>query len=307
MAYPSATGSQRPAFPPTFQQGYFTYPTTSSTHIPTTGNLSGGYSVPVDEDRIVNPKKKSDFLVRTWHDEHLQFKSPAELKIKLIDAFPNEVSTNSNFQVGYFEPPANTKRWIMDKRDLLVMYHTFNSGSKINLWCEGRAASIGEEEMPKRKKKKVAESEQFGEETDDADKEDVFQALKKKHPLIEGPKLRLWAKLIRDGRYDDYDSPPSIPLLQDGFTKPKKESLKDVVAGAATAIAKVLQPINLNSPTNTNDENTKISPMQVASVRRSCLEDLRRVKDLYADGILSETEFMSEKEQILKVLKDINK
>ena len=125
--------------------------------------------------------------------------------------------------------------------------------------------------------------------------------------MIEGPKLRLWAKLIRDGRYDDYDSPPNIPLLQDGFTKPKKESLKDVVAGAATAIAKVLQPINLNSPTNTNDENTKITPMQVASVRRSCLEDLRRVKDLYADGILSETEFMSEKEQILKVLKDINK
>ena len=70
------------------------------------------------------------------------------------------------------------------------MYHTFNSGSKINLWCEGRAASssnsIVEEEMPKRKKKKVAESEQFGEESDDADKEDVFQALKKKTPIDRG-------------------------------------------------------------------------------------------------------------------------
>lgn len=87
-----------------------------------------------------------------------------------------------------------------------------------------------------------------------------------------------------------------------GASKPKKESLTEVVAGAAT---RVLQPAS--TPTKQNvivDDGTKISPLKVASLRRSCLEDL---KELFEDNVLSETEFTNEKEQVLSALKNISK
>ena len=124
---------------------------------------------------------------------------------------------------------------------------------------------------------------------------------------MEGPKLRLWAKLISEGHYEDYDSPPNIPLIA-GASKPKKESLTEVVQGAATAIAKVLQPVNAPAKQNVLvDDGTKISPLKVATVRRSCLEDLKKLKELFDDNVLSETEFLNEKEQILIALKNMTK
>ena len=86
--------------------------------------------------KFINPKKKSDFLVRLWHNQHTLFSSPAELKIKLLDAFSNEVPATGNFQVSYFEPPSSTNRWIIDSRDLTAMYSSFSPGAKITLWCD---------------------------------------------------------------------------------------------------------------------------------------------------------------------------
>ena len=63
---------------------------------------------------------------------------------------------------------------------------------------------------------------------------------------MEGPKLRLWAKLIQSGRHDSYETPPAIPLITGGsIVKSRKASFTEAVTGAATAIAKVLQPIAL--------------------------------------------------------------
>ena len=44
--------------------------------------------------------------------------------------------------------------------------------------------------------------------------------------------------------------------------------------------------------------------MKTATIRRSCLEDLKRLKDL-EDGVLTEDEFMEEKRQILDTLKGL--
>jgi hypothetical protein len=300
-----------------FQQGYFNYPpgdyfSTEASGIPSHQEDPASPPASSDESaptysyyvRMINPKKKSDYLVRTWHDETGQFKSPAELKLKLIDSFPNDVSSASNFQIGYFEPPGNTtKRWIVEKRDLSTMYSLFSDGSKLNLWCDRKACDLydeSQEQMPKKKKRKVVEIEHAEEDGDD-----IFHDLKEKHPKMEGPKLRLWAKLIQAGKHDSYETPPPIPLIT-GVAKPKKETLTDAVVGAASAIAKVLQP-NSGSASNITDDGTKISPLKVASLRRSCLEDLKKLKDLLEDGVLTEVEFNDEKKQILCTLKKINK
>ena len=48
----------------------------------------------------------------------------------------------------------------------------------------------------------------------------------------------------------------------------------------------------------------RMSPIKASRVRRSCLEDLERLKKLL-EGILSEQEFSEEKEQILSTLKNL--
>ena len=142
------------------------------------------------------------------------------------------------------------------------------------------------------------------------DLDEIFHDLKKKNPKMEAPKLRLWAKLIESGRYDSYEDPPAIPLITGGPLpgKPKKESLSDAVSGAGTAIVKVLQQPKTPINHKIDDSSvSKISPLKVASLRRSCLEDLKKLKDLLEEGVLTETEFYEEKKQILSTLKNLNK
>jgi len=76
--------------------------------------------------------------------------------------------------------------------------------------------------------------------------QDILATLKEKHPGMEVPKLRLWAKLIQSGHHADYVTPPNIPLITgkviDKSKKSVTEGVADVVAQAATAIVKACNP-----------------------------------------------------------------
>ena len=112
---------------------------------------------------------------------------------------------------------------------------------------------------------------------------------------MAAPKLRLWAKLIQTGRHESYEVPPPIPLITGPCaSQDKKDTLTEAFSGAASAIAKALQP--KTPPTTSIDDNCpSISPLKVASIRQSCLEDLKQLKNLLDDGILTEGEFLKEK------------
>ena len=105
--------------------------------------------------KIINPKRKSDFIVRMWHSAKHAFKSPTELKVGLMESFPGEVPSTTSFQVGYLESPGSTKRWLVEDRDLIALYNSHEPGSKINLWCDAKIAeenSNHEREQPNKKK-----------------------------------------------------------------------------------------------------------------------------------------------------------
>ena len=112
--------------------------------------------------------------------------------------------------------------------------------------------------------------------------EDIFKVLKTKHPSFPFPKLRLWARLIRLGHHGDYETPPDIPLFTGSPTPAKgnKESMSEAFAGAAKAIADVFKSSKLNTPPS-KSPSTPVSPMESAQIRRSCLEDLKRVKEFF--------------------------
>ena len=164
--------------------------------LPSLDNVSSGMAYPGENPessvtaqlkysyfvRIINPKKKSDYIARMWHNVTQAFQSPTALKIKLMDSFPSDIPNSMNFQVGYFEPPNNTKRWIVEERDLETMYGFYESGAKINLWCEARGNQelCNENEPPAKKKKattRITQREQKEDETDT-----IFKQLKEKHP-----------------------------------------------------------------------------------------------------------------------------
>ena len=73
--------------------------------------------------KLINPKRKSDFTIRTWYDTNEKFDTINSLRRKLIAAFAEELSTT--FQLGYLEPPSQAKRWLQDQRDLDNMYTIF--------------------------------------------------------------------------------------------------------------------------------------------------------------------------------------
>lgn len=92
--------------------------------------------------KIINIKRKSDFVVRMWHDVKSVFQSLEDMKVELMKSFPTEVPSTSSFQVGYLEPPNNAKRWLIEERDLNAMYKFFEPGAKITIWCDARTTLI---------------------------------------------------------------------------------------------------------------------------------------------------------------------
>ena len=123
---------------------------------------------------------------------------------------------------------------------------------------------------------------------------------------MAGPKLRLWARLIQAGRYDDYDKPPNIPLISGSSGAVKsKDSMREAVTGAATAVVKMLQSTEKTTPTHPST-SMHASPLKAAQLRRSCLEDLKKIKELLEDGVLTNGEFREQKENILHSLKTLN-
>ena len=264
--------------------------------------------------KIINPKKKSDYVVRMWHGVSESFQHPTNVKEKLREAFRHDIPQAGDFQLGYLE--GNTKRWIVEDKDLCAMYKTFGDGSKITLWCDGISHDTGDagktdESACKRRKTDNQSGPSLSDTTED---DEIFKKLKAKHPEMANPKLRLWAKLISKGRYDDYDTIPPIPFLQDDSTvtkKKKQNSLSDVLVDAATAIAKAFQTPRVvvdASPQKTGTStgnSSKMSPMGYAQLRRSSLEDLKTLKGLYEENVISESEFVEEKDRILNTLKSL--
>ena len=299
--------------------------------------------------KFIQAQKKSDFTVRMWHDADEKFTSLTNLRMNLMDYFHDELPTPS-FKLGYYETPHNTKRWLVEQRDLQAMYKSFSVGARITLWCETAVGSTGSDpdcDAPPQKKRTPTPRERAEEELDE-----VFKQLKEKHPGMESsiisfnvcldllalyfvcitcymhfstclcsgmesPKLRLWAKLIHTGRHEDYVTPPNIPLITGKTThttKPKSDGMADAVAEAATAIVKAINHPGVPQPqtppkscSSANDLHVKkISPLKVVTLRRSCLDDLKRAKELYEEDILTDAEFHDEKQRILDMLKGLS-
>ena len=242
-----------------------------------------------------------------WHKMSEKFDSVNGLKLKLIDSFPEYVPSSPTFQIGYLEGRGSQKRWIVRIEDLKKMYESFNEEDDIKLWCEakgkensGKRGNENREDEPKSKRERNYDVEA-----------EIRAQLEEKHATkYTGPVYVLWAKFIRNGRHESYDTPPPIPLITgEQRGKKKKESVSEAIAGAATAFAHAMKTPSIPSAPSTPTSNvvlrTGLSPNNQANLRRRYLEDLRTLSQLLNDGVLNDVEFQEQKETLLNGLRKL--
>ena len=228
------------------------------------------------------------------------------LQDELGDDVPDE---DSGFSVGYFEGRHQTKRWVVTEEDLDVMYEKFTSG-EIFLWCVGKEPEKHDEDVSSKGKKRKYESTVTKRQEKEDELDGIYQDLQQKHGnLYSGPQLRLWARMIIAGTHDDLDEPPRVPMIT-GAVPPKKqrqETLTDAIAGAATALAKAFGGSAIQTPTTSagNLNSVGISPGKAADIRMKHLEQLRYLQRLMEDRIISEEEFLEQKQIILNTLRKL--
>ena len=142
--------------------------------------------------KIVNPAKKSDFILRELHHCNCRFESVTAIRMKLVDEFQHQVPNSVSFNIGYFEGRQQTKLWLVTNDDLKTMYSKYPEGD-VTLWCDGRLD--GKEEGRSGRKRDSRTDSKRLEKEDYVD--EVYKDLKDKHgEKYDTPKLRLWSRMI---------------------------------------------------------------------------------------------------------------
>ena len=111
---------------------------------------------------------------------------------------------------------------------------------------------------------------------------------KKQKDNYTKPQLKLWARMIANDIYENYDEPPNVPMIT-GIPKPQKKgtAISEAIAGATSAIIKAVNP----TPAAPLQEITRSSsPGRDADARMKNLQQLRYLQDLFEDGILDKPE-----------------
>ena len=245
--------------------------------------------------KLIIKKKKP--VTKQLYNLRSKFKSVKEMKNKIKKELREEIYGD----IGYFEGKQSTKRWIMEDEDLSQMYMRHNGG-EIYLWYDRNEDPVVDE--PPRKKRKE-ESGCSRRQIKDDNVEKAFNKLVEKHSSkYTKPQFKLWARMIVNDLHESYDQPPNVPLITGVVPKPKKESMSDIIAGAAAAIVKAITPVPDSEPLR-QEPTLGISPCRSADIRLKNLQQLKYIKELYQDNVLSESEFTEQKLSILEALRTL--
>ena len=143
---------------------------------------------------------------------------------------------------------------------------------------------------------------------DEEDVDEHYKTLTEKHgDSFSVPQKRLWARTLHCGTHDSYDTPPPLPVFGPQPKRPKKDSLADTITNAAVAIMKATTPpTTVAQPPQQAPPSVVMSPGKSVELRMKNLQQLRFLQQLFDDNILSETEFLEQKESILDSLRKLN-
>ena len=120
------------------------------------------------------------------------------------------------------------------------LIHCAQTTKNILLWCDGNQADDTTTRLSESRKRKCSPEVPVSKRKQtESDVTEIVSQLKEKHgSKYSLPQLRLWARMVISGNHESTDDPPRIPAIVGVESKkPKKESLADVIAGAAVSFA----------------------------------------------------------------------
>ena len=262
--------------------------------------------------KILNPvTKKKKALTRLLHNFTGKFGSVEEIKEALHSEFEDVLADSSSLDVGYFDGRQSVKMSLISTKDIDAMYKARGTSNSIFLWAENVERDCETPDAPPEKKRKKRSEKE--EEIDE-----IYEELNLEHSdSYSVPQLRLWARMIKSGAYDDYHEPPKVPLITGKVfgnqQKREKESMVDAFASAAGAIAKALTPQQqvVPQPITSSNESTSrptcmgISPNKSTDLRMKNLQQLRLLHQLYEEGVLTDDERAEQKLCILHAMRQL--
>lgn len=224
-----------------------------------------------------------------------------------------------SFDVGFIQGSNVVSiRSIEDLRELWS--DMLQSASKTVLWCDGLQKEIvstgqqkhgleydsDDENGPSKRKKAKLSKE---------DKEDRVQDIVDHFKVQHGSKytpmqLRIWAEMLVSGMYSSRDNPPNTTMFTraSGHSKkpreesPSADSVTKAFTDAACAITNVLSP-----KSNAILQNSSgCSPVKTIESRSKLYKQLGELNNLKSSGVLTLEEYLSEKQAIMNLLKEIN-
>ena len=148
-----------------------------------------------------------------------------------------------------------------------------------------------------RKRKRGEESFPSKYHEKESEVDEISKELEKKHGSeYDVPKLRLWARMIASNLHCDMDSPPNIPAFNGGSSirKPRHD-LTNALTSAAMAVTHAITGHSIS------DSEASATAIHV-NLRMKNFEQLRYLKQLLDDGILTDAEFKEQKENIMTVI-----
>ena len=246
---------------------------------------------------MYDTKRRSKYFVKTLNVRR-KFESLSSLRSALWHELEESIPDEGDFNIGYFEGRQHTKKWLTSKVDLDAMYTYFNGKMCVNLWCDGKEEDASDDEVVPASSSKKSVRERKKVQADD-ELEEIFLQLKDKHRSnYSGPQLRLWARMIIAKTHDSVEKPPNVPMITGLNSRQRTDSFSDAMSNAATAFAKALSPVQSSSVPS----STVSSPSKTVSVRMQNLEQLRALKQLQEDGVLTEEEYLAQKEIVIAAL-----
>lgn len=159
----------------------------------------------------VIPKQKKDFIVISWHGVNEKFKTPLELKMKLLSTLSEHLPPTSEidlFEVGYMEGRRQTKRWIISGNDIAEMYKTAPNDHEI-LWRDGKDVTRVD------RKRKAVDDNDTSDGRTASKRASIFheevETLTQELKSIHGEKYsyaqyKIWARMIINGQHRDKET-----------------------------------------------------------------------------------------------------
>ena len=271
--------------------------------------------------KIINPIKKSDFIIREVRHFTGKFMSILDLKSKIMDEFKDQLPESTDFKVGYFHGKQSAKRWLITQEDIDLMYES--GKTKLLLWADARSSPPTADEATskghKRKHESISGSFVSKRQQIESEVDEVVSELKEKHgSKYSLPQLRLWARSVISGNHDSKDEPPNLPAITGLAPKrPKKQSFGDALAEAASTFASAIRAPEIrqsggpnavvlsgSSPVKVseNERPVCLSPGRVTELRSKKLQEL---KYLLEHNILTNEEFGEQKALVLASLRKL--